>query len=362
VSDTFNVHSSVRDYSVHIGTSLAEGVFARTGTLTIADEALIAHWPQLANERVIGVRAEEQRKTLDTVCRVIEQMRLLEAKRDSHVIAIGGGIVQDIATLAASLYMRGVTWTYLPTTLLGMVDSCIGGKSSINVGQFKNLAGNYYPPEQVVVDTRFCETLGTTQLVAGLCEAVKICYAQRGDAFERYLAITDAGELPDPAVLASIISLSLRTKKQFIEEDEFDQSVRLLLNFGHTFGHAIEGACHFRISHGVAVGLGMLVARDFARDMGFIGADIPRLEKLAQYLRRILACVPTLRADIAHIDASDALKKFKSDKKHKPDKYAVIGFDPGGYLERRVIEMNPAVDAALLRAFSKTGILIDEIQ
>ena len=251
---------------------------------------------------------------------------------------------------------------YYPTTLLGMADSCIGGKSSINVGKFKNIAGNYFPPREIVIDTAFCKTLPITQIVAGLCESVKICFADPGTAFDEYLAIASAPDLlQDEAQLASVISLSLRTKKKFVEEDEFDLGVRLHLNFGHTFGHAIESASNFSISHGVAVGIGTLAALHLSESLGFSDGRIPRVQSFVRHMHFLLSQVPGLANALDQVSSVEAFDRFKSDKKHRMDAYAAILFDRQGYLERRFIPIDFESESKVILAFDSVKREINEI-
>ena len=355
MSELFEIRSSLGNYGIRIGAGLADTIYCRNDDfLIVSDAGLVRHWPQLAHPRNISIPAEEEAKTLDTVAKVIEQMRHLGANRQTRMVAIGGGIVQDIATFCASTYMRGIEWSYYPTTLLGMVDSCIGGKSSINVGQYKNIAGNYCPPQEIVIDTDFCRSLPLTQKIAGLCEATKICFAQCDTAFDAYLDLARSPDPLHPDMLGQIISLSLRTKKEFVEEDEFDQGVRLLLNFGHTFGHALEGASRFGISHGVAVGLGILTALQLSRDMGLTDGCAPRVVALAEHIKWLLRQIPSLASTLASVSATDALTKFKSDKKHRKAEYAAILVNQDGYLVRSSIPISPESEARIIHAFETT--------
>jgi 3-dehydroquinate synthase len=223
MSVSFDILSSARTYQVAIQDDLLKKpLFELSNEVIIIDAHVLDLYPMLKAKYLIAIPALETSKTLDTASYVIEQLRLKGANRKSHLIAIGGGVIQDIATLVASLYMRGISWSYYPTTLLGMVDSCIGGKSSINVGQYKNIAGNFYPPQMITIDPHFCNTLESVEVIAGICEAVKICFADRKKAFDEFLQLTQIdGTIPNSR-LAKIIELSLRTKKTFIEEDEFD--------------------------------------------------------------------------------------------------------------------------------------------
>lgn len=349
-----NIVSSAKTYEVTVGVGIAEQWVKHHESILIVDQNVRELYPWLQNRKAIVIEAKEENKTLVTVADTIEKMRALGANRRSHIVAIGGGIVQDVATFCASSYMRGVKWMYLATTLLSMADSCIGGKSSINVGPYKNIAGNYYPPELVLVDTRFCNTLSDEQKVQGLLEAVKICFANHGTAFEEYLDIACSGKLlSDNEMLAKLIALSLATKKKFIEEDEFDEGIRLLLNFGHTFGHAIEGASGYSISHGVAVGLGMLAVIDFSKEMGWAKETNSRIQALKVYVLQLLRTVEGLGSKLQKLSAMDALDKFRSDKKHRKDEFAVIGFDQFGFLVRIFVPMSQDVEKNIIGAFDR---------
>jgi 3-dehydroquinate synthase len=361
MSASFKVRSALRSYEVEIGSGLMRG---EQGSLLLLDARLSQLRPDINNDAAIHIEASESNKTLATVGQIIEAMRERGANRQSRLIAVGGGVIQDVATFAASTYMRGIEWSYYPTTLLGMVDSCIGGKSSINVGSYKNIAGNFHPPSKVMVDTDFVDSLPIVQRVAGLCEAAKICFVSKDDAFDEYLrhfAESAATQL-DKQALSAIIGLSLMTKKRFIEEDEFDTGVRLLLNFGHTFGHAIEAASDFEISHGVAVGLGMLAASRFSlRVVGYHKLDA-RAVRLGQHVRKLLTQVDGLGEHLDRLDPSLALSKFKSDKKHLAGQYAVIVIASDGYLERRFYPIDADIDQQIINAFDCLKRVLHEVQ
>jgi 3-dehydroquinate synthase len=205
--------------------------------------------------------ATEQSKNFETCLDILEQLANQNVQRDYVIYAIGGGIIQDITTLTASLYMRGLNWIFIPTTLMSMMDSCIGGKSSINLGKFKNLVGNFYPPSQIFIDTKFVGTLSNVDISSGISEGLKITYAKSNETFLSFCkSITNWRNSLDPTHLEHAISTSLQAKKWFIEIDEFDRKERKLLNFGHSFGHALESASDFRVPHGIGVLLGMKAA------------------------------------------------------------------------------------------------------
>jgi 3-dehydroquinate synthase len=219
---------------------------------------------KLPPKNVILVEAEEARKTLVTAERLILDLSLAGMTKGDKLVVVGGGYLQDIGTLVASLYMRGVKWDYYPTTLAAMGDSCIGGKSSINVMPVKNLVGNFYPPSKIIIDSSFVNSLPALEIVAGLSEIIKICYARDQVVFMDSLELINNWDLTKSlSSLNDLILLSLESKKYFVEKDEFDTGIRKLLNFGHSFGHAIESASDFAIPHGVAVLIGMIAACEY---------------------------------------------------------------------------------------------------
>lgn len=351
MSVSFEINACTKSYQVGIvSKQLESGLYEPKQHFVLVDKLVLDLYPYLNTDRLIVIPVAEESKSLETVAYVVEQLRLLGANRGSHLIAIGGGIIQDIATFTASIFMRGITWTYYPTTLLGMVDSCVGGKSSINVGQFKNIAGNFYPPEDILIDTHFCHTLQHQDIISGLSEAVKICFAAKGESFSNYLAMTDENGWVKESDLSKAVELSLLTKKKFIEEDEFDTGVRLLLNFGHTFGHAIEAAGNFSITHGVAVGLGMRIALKVS-NLQPEKSSIHRVKQLDTYLQVLLSGVLDLPKALSEISKDVFLEKFKSDKKHTENEYVVIIPDASGYLYRHFATRTEEFETLVVASF-----------
>jgi len=172
----------------------------------------------------------------------------------------------------------------MPTTMTGMMDSCLGGKSSINVGTTKNLVGNVYPPSDIYVDTTFSHTLDSQSLVSGLAEGVKICFARGSAEFLAFCENPASSAPADNEATRALINHTLTSKKWFIEFDEFDKKERQLLNFGHSFGHAFEAACGFSVQHGVGVALGMLAAIDHPA-----AASTASSAQLREYTANLLA-------------------------------------------------------------------------
>jgi 3-dehydroquinate synthase len=231
--------------------------------------------------KVMWVEGSEKTKTIEFCSVILQALAVSGANKKTILVAIGGGSIQDAATLTASLYMRGIAWKFVPTTFMAMTDSCIGGKSAINVGGFKNLAGNFYPPNEILISGNFLTSLSKQAIAAGLLEAVKIQIARGKSEFvkfnEYYFQYKKDQNIE---ILIEIAKLTLESKKWFVEIDEFDQKERKILNYGHSFGHALESASGMTVPHGIAIGIGILVANGvskhcaYSEEINLIARDI----------------------------------------------------------------------------------------
>jgi 3-dehydroquinate synthase len=349
--DLFEIRSSSGSHPVRItNDSVRDAVASCDGSLILAD-SFFRHELEELDRPIIFIDANEESKEFQAVGPLIEQCRNKGLARSGRIVALGGGVVQDIAGFVATVYMRGVQWTLLPTTLLAMVDSCIGGKSSINVGAFKNLVGSFYPPDGIVVPLRAIETLPDEHIAAGRCEAAKICFAHGEQCFDQYAALRDGD-------YERMIELSLGAKKWFVEVDEFDQNERLLLNFGHSFGHALESCTSYGVTHGVAVGVGCLAAVDFSAQRHPALSDHPRVHTLTADLRSILARLPQLADRLGEVERDDFFRFWQSDKKHNPREYKPILLDEGARLERATLPRDAASEDAIWRSFEAARELV----
>lgn len=234
-------------------------------------EELFASIP---SQRLILVEPLEQNKVIDTALEICQAITEIPAKRNATLISIGGGIIQDITGFVANITYRGIHWIFVPTTLLSACDSCIGGKTSLNYKKYKNLLGTFYPPDEIHICSRMFETLTEKDYESGLGEVVKfnIMAGMEGlcnieDSMDDLLA-------RKPDTVNRFVHTSLSFKKTFIEEDEFDRGERIKLNFAHTFGHAIEVITEYRIPHGTAVAIGMIMANHISRERGLLEQDV----------------------------------------------------------------------------------------
>ncbi len=315
---SLNIESEMKSYSIHIQSAIAKNLLLKSEFILI--DSVFRNTFSLDQANVIWIEANEYEKNLRTCERVLEQMKELGMTRQSNLLVVGGGFVQDIATLTSSLFMRGVKWTYLPTTLMSMLDSCVGGKSSINVANLKNLIGNVYPPNEIYIDLSFTEGLNKMAVASGLCEAIKICFAGGPIYFERFLELQDKCTKYNSVEGEKLVEHVLSCKKIFVEKDEFDQRERQLLNFGHTFGHALESSLNFKISHGTAIGIGMLAALEFQEN------DLNDLQKVLQesvlnILEPVFENITELRKQF---NPKLFIEAFKTDKKHTAKVFRLV--------------------------------------
>lgn len=227
----------------------------------------------------------EQHKTLGSMARIIDALIDARMNRDAAVVALGGGVIGDMAGFAAACYQRGVDYIQIPTTLLAQVDSSVGGKTAVNHPRAKNMIGAFHQPRLVLADTRTLRTLPAREYQAGLAEVVKygfICDA----AFLAWLETNAAALLErDDAAVMHAVRRSCEIKAQVVAVDEREQGLRAILNLGHTFGHAVEAASGYGAwLHGEAVAAGMAVAADMSHRLGWL--DALQRDRALQVLQR----------------------------------------------------------------------------
>lgn len=290
---TITVELGERSYPIVIGSGLLGGAFD-LGEYLAGDDCLIVSNDTIAPLYLDKLQADlpgrsvgtislpdgEEFKTLDTASSILDTLVASGAHRDTTVIALGGGVVGDIAGFAAACYMRGVAFVQVPTTLLAQVDSSVGGKTGVNHPGGKNLIGAFYQPRIVLIDTDTLATLADRELRAGMAEVIK--YGAIADAeFFAWLETNMPALLgKDPEALAHAVRRSCEIKAEVVAEDERESGRRAILNFGHTFGHAIERCQGYgEWLHGEAVAAGMVMA---AKLSGVEPSELSRLQKLIE--------------------------------------------------------------------------------
>jgi 3-dehydroquinate synthase len=362
---TVDVALGDRAYDIVIGRGVLASLGARVAALRpgvrtaiVTDRTVAKHWLEqtersltaagIPTSRII-VDEGEVSKTYAGLEKVSEALIAARVERNDLVIALGGGVVGDLAGFAASILRRGVDFVQVPTSLLAQVDSSVGGKTGINSPQGKNLLGAFHQPVLVIADTSVLDTLSPRQFRAGYAEVAK--YGVLGDeAFFSWLEANHADIFSGGAAREHAIATSCRAKAAIVSRDERENGERALLNLGHTFGHALEAATGFsdRLFHGEGVSVGMVLAAEFSAKLGMISeADAARVE-------RHLASVglPTHLQDIAGFaqeglkDADALMALMAQDKKVKRGKLTFILLQAVG----RAVVAND-VEPALVRDF-----------
>jgi 3-dehydroquinate synthase len=337
MSEQFEIEVKSSQFSYYIGTDFQKLQISGKRNVLIVDAIVRERSLELFSDQeyFIEVTVSEEEKTLDTVKTILSSLAGFGITRGDQIIAVGGGALQDLVTLAASIYMRGIDWHFVPTTLMSMLDSCIGGKSSINLGEYKNLIGNFYPPKMILIDPGFLTTLNDVDIASGLAEGVKICFAGGKETAADFESLSNEWKLSRNSVsILSAIFLSLKTKKWFVEVDEFDKKERRLLNFGHSFGHALESASGYAVPHGVGVFIGMYSAI-------LRSNQVDSCQNLCSYIENetqaIVGLVPKFK-----FDSNTFLDSMKRDKKNSEIQQVLILPDQSGKLIEATFEMSPA--------------------
>lgn len=231
----------------------------------------------LDEKRIYQVEAVEANKTMETVLDLVSFLENKGFTKGEKLIAVGGGIVEDIAAFAGACYKRGIYWEFFPTTLLSMCDSCIGGKTGINYNNVKNQMALFSAPRKVTINTAFLKTLHEKEIKSGLGEILKLLVTGGNELVKMYESLVKNGEICQFDDFRPLILGALWVKKAIIEDDEFELNIRKSLNYGHTIGHAIEVLTHYEIPHGQAVALGMIVVDKLSSNRGLL----PESERLS---------------------------------------------------------------------------------
>ena len=235
-----------------------------------AEQVRVALHQAEFDPKVITIPAGEEHKTLNTISELWSSFLKNGLDRKSTVIALGGGVIGDLAGFAASTYMRGINWVALPTTLLSMVDASLGGKTGFDLPEGKNLIGSFYPPKLVLADPQMLKTLPPAEFISGLAEVVKHGIISDPELFDMCAAGLEC--VKDD--LDQIVKRAMAVKIRVIEEDPYEKGFRAALNLGHTVGHAVELVSKFELRHGEAIGIGMIAEAKLAERLTVAGKGL----------------------------------------------------------------------------------------
>lgn len=325
--DVLHVALESRSYPIHVGSGLLSGIGQALRDIKFPHQVALVSNPLVADfyaapvisslqqagfdPRLILVPDGEDYKNLATLQLIYDQLIEHRFDRGCGLLALGGGVIGDMAGFAAATFLRGIPFVQVPTTLLSQVDSSVGGKTAVNHPRGKNLIGAFYQPQLVVIDVATLQTLDPREVSAGLAEVVKYGVIRDADFFVWLEKHQESLRQGDAEALVYAIKKSCQIKADIVEIDERENSIRAHLNFGHTFGHAIENLAGYgQWKHGEAVAVGMVVAARIAQTKGLCSEDdVARLVKLLQAVD--LPVDPPDYPLAAYVEAMQRDKKVK---------------------------------------------------
>ncbi|HUD23116.1 MAG TPA: 3-dehydroquinate synthase [Acidobacteriaceae bacterium] len=334
IVSSIRVTTPAATYNVHIAPGLLHKLYPRLRKLTpgktprlfvvtspqiwaLWHKAFLASFPATQQPTVLFLPAGESHKRLASVESLAQQLSLAGADRDSILLAFGGGVIGDVTGFLAAIYMRGIRYVGLPTTLLAQVDSSLGGKTGVNLLAGKNLIGAFHHPLAVYADIDLLGTLPAAELRSGLQEAIKAGIIYDAKLF-RYMELNATDILSGKSsILARVVTASVRVKAEVVSQDEEESGLRMILNFGHTIGHAIEAVTHYRkLLHGEAVAWGMIAALHVSLARQLVKPD--EFARMANLILRY-GPIPPFKADPAKLVALTS-----SDKKTRSGRRAFV--------------------------------------
>ncbi len=318
---TIQIKSGVHIYTASFSTNINEELEKTIlpGDILIVDTFILQTYKELfqnIDNDIISISPTEEEKSYSSIEKIINQVVSKGFRKKNKLIAIGGGIIQDITSFIAFILYRGVDWVFFPTNLLSQCDSCIGSKLSVNLGPYKNLLGGFYPPKGIFIDTNFLKTLEQKDILSGLGEMLHY-FLVSGPADARLFKEKALGVKESLAEIDDLIYRSLQIKKSLIEIDEFDQGPRNIFNYGHTFGHALESVTNYNIPHGISVSIGIDLANLISVDLGLLSM------KERNQMREL--CAMVFEDIVIPLIDQDAYKNaLKKDKKNIGDDLGLI--------------------------------------
>ncbi len=300
--------------------------------------------PLLKRFRHQLIHPSESKKSYHGVQCYIEWLIEGNFRKNHRIVAIGGGIVQDITAFIASILYRGVSWIFVPTNLLSQADSCIGSKTSINFGSFKNQIGGFYPPTLIINDISFLSSLSEREIRSGMGEMLHYFLISGRSDFDFVRDNYDRAFV-DVDTMKQLVARSLAIKKAMIEEDEFDSGPRNIFNYGHSFGHAIESYTDYAVPHGIAVSFGMDLANHLSEALGFISRD--ECQEMGSVLKRnwVSTALPAIDLD-RYIDI------LRKDKKNFDQQIRVILTRGLGNMFIASVDLNERLRQVMARCFT----------
>lgn len=359
---SFTVKSVPRAYPIDFyasampGQRLTQEILAHPAPLLLIDsiiEQLHFSGPEeqaalaaLAKVPRFSVVATEGAKEIGTVLEIVDFLEQQGATKTSMLYVVGGGILQDLGAFSGAMYKRGLPWTLVPTTLLAQADSCVGGKTALNQKHTKNLLALFSAPRRVVIDAGFLKTLPKPDILSGAGEIFRLCITGGRDFLNVFAAELPAFLADDPQATARLTATSLSAKRAVVEFDEFELDIRRSMNYGHSFGHALEALSDYQIPHGVGVSIGILVENQIAHQRGMLSTE--ERDWMFALGRQIIP--DAARATFANTSLNGVLDLFKRDKKTEGTVLKLATLEKIGLMRFINFNLNEAGEAELRQA------------
>lgn len=305
---SFKIKSKIQSYQVIFNGNLKKSLSKfEKNTVFIIDSKVYTIYLKniIKGKKYIKLSSHEGTKDFLNLSKLI-RFFINNVSKNTKVIAVGGGVIQDVTSFLSSIFKRGVDWYFFPTTIISQGDSCIGGKTSINYNKIKNQLGNFYPPKKIIINPIFLKNISKKEIYSGLGEMGHYFFLSSIKDYKYYKNFLLSYSSKKKLNFNEIIFKSLNIKKRYIEKDEFDKNIRLKLNYGHTFGHAIENLT--KIPHGIAVAHGMNISNFVSFKLGYL--DLNQFDDMKKTLNMILKKNP-----IKKINLKKFLELLKKDKK-----------------------------------------------
>ena len=275
-------------------------------TIFITDKNIHNLYEDFFNSKdVIILSPGEKSKKVNTLIKLIDKLIQHDIDRNSHIVGVGGGVISDLTGFVGSIYMRGIKFSYIPTTLLAMIDASIGGKTGINFGKYKNMIGTFQQPQNIFIDHKFLNTLPEAEYINGMAEAIKHMLIVDNKGFRSFSENISKFKKPESKLIPEFIEYQAKIKIDIVNQDETEKGIRSILNFGHTFGHAIEKL--YKLKHGFAISVGMVIAAKISEKMNFISSND---------VTDIIECLEKTGLPVTYdINKEEVIKLMSRDKK-----------------------------------------------
>lgn len=354
----FEVQSVPRPYIIEWlkdDSSPASLVNEDKSAIILVDKRIRQLWFKDLNPQTpcFEIDAKEANKTINSAIQFAEYLESIGTTKANMVYVIGGGIMQDIGAFACAMYKRGIPWTYFPTTLLGMADSCIGGKTGLNHNTTKNLLALFAAPRRIIHFLPFLETLPSREIIAGYGEALRL-HATGGPRFvDQFEAHIDDALKGSSEALQTIISGSLSVKRAVVEKDEFETSLRRSMNYGHSIGHAIEALTNFAFPHGMGISIGVMVENMIASAR--FGLNAQQAERINTQAAKLIDL--DAKSALASIDFNEINPVLKKDKKTIGNTLKLAVPISLGEMKFHDFQLDDTSQPAIKHAFEVSGLI-----